>query len=1184
MNAGVPGYDDGMWYFWEGRFENGIEFRSFYNPGTVPGIDHPDYTTPDSFEDLNARIYKASITLQVWLPGPNAILEDGSSGGRAASMSAQLSGAFEHPMIVVHTVRSPDELFECGCPPSEGPTDKHAIQIGRYLASRGIVFARWVQGDYIEPLTANDPFVFDPSQPETLALPEAPLWSKFGFPNESSLSSKTRDYIKSYGDNSRVDLPADLELSLSDCRLDFRWALAQGSIVSAQFVKSLVRYYAVNAFGASAAQADDWASRSRLVYSGGSKGGLATLSAAGADFARTLGIRAAGTPAWSLGMSVVETMPPYNETFTELSSINRYETDWLEGTESLGGRKASEERVIGKWMSDSVFHSELLLQPPYYADIYVPSRDVDRYLPFFVVDVIGTHDAISPLGGPEDWWRQHDNLFEPTPITDDWSVRDPNDPVNPQSPESRFGVRRIRNINKDHGGEYFSEESEVRALAIFGGKVYSAGTFGIDGGPPEHRVLARESDGVGGWYWAPVGSSFDGPVNSLAVAGSSPAQLYAGGGFTSVAEGAVPALYIARLSGSEWEKLPGTAQPNGTVRALLGTSTSVFAGGDFTQIGGDGAFRHVGEFLLGSNAWSPLELGLTGPVYALAGGTGSNLYVGGSFFGDATIPISYLGNVARWNGIFWVALGSGSTIGVNGPVRALSYIGTTLLVGGEFTTAGTTSASKIAKRAGNSWSSLDKGLSGAVRSICADPGDAAKAYVGGTFGAARTNNGGPQDLKKTCRVARVNFSGAGVWEAMEQGVDDAVLALIGDSTTPAPADVVLAGRFTEIGRYSGSPAVSSNLSARHVASFDPNNPTEKWTALDRVPLAHGAASYGTIDAPVSAENQLTRRSFEHALKKRNGIASDLPRVDRAAFHPSGSSGWTMQVYTEEIPPGADVRFRIHVAFSDDRDFRRFDGPGSSPGRAERNPLTLSAVYPSKVSDERYYEPDAGKVLLGGNTVAEVGFTFERTSAYFDTKPWEDVFYTVTPTSVAGPDAKGFYKLTFDPPSGYPWGGTNLLAACIVEMRVGRPDDGLWDDVVMTEVAFANDDLYGHYDAESPDPLICNCDAALSLVWPDRGRSFDFVYLVGDKFFVQHDGLSSGIEWIRFYRAGTTVFEQITPSNADIDLIGSRAIRCRLPGLQSGFAYDVAIRFLGGSCTSSPTEGCAIKYLAVKIDP
>jgi hypothetical protein len=164
------------------------------------------------------------------------------------------------------------------------------------------------------------------------------------------------------------------------------------------------------------------------------------------------------------------------------------------------------------------------------------------------------------------------------------------------------------------------------------------------------------------------------------------------------------------------------------------------------------------------SAWSPLGLGLNGPVWSLAV-SGTNLYVGGSFTlatnaNKATVTVN---RIALWNGNSWSQLG----VGMGGSaVRVFAVDGGILYAGGTFTNAGGLAATNIAKWNGSAWSSLGLGLNKSISSLVVSRGD---LYAGGSFdligGVMATN------------LAR--WDGV-CWSAMGSGVDGSVKALTAD--------------------------------------------------------------------------------------------------------------------------------------------------------------------------------------------------------------------------------------------------------------------------------------------------------------------------------------------------------------------------------------------------------------------
>ena len=297
----------------------------------------------------------------------------------------------------------------------------------------------------------------------------------------------------------------------------------------------------------------------------------------------------------------------------------------------------------------------------------------------------------------------------------------------------------------------------VNALAVVargGGApagLYAGGAFGQAGGSLVNSVARWD-----GATWSGLASGLSGAVQTLAVfddAGGPGSLVYAGGPFTSTADGA-PVSHVARWDGSAWSGLgSGT---DAEVLALTvfddgrGQGASLCAGGAFTTANGL-CMCSIGAWTGGE--WRSLGTGLTGEVRAVAGfddGDGPKLYVGGDFLGVGGAPP--LNHIARWDGSSWSSVGGGT----DGPVDALAVYddgqgaGPALFVGGEFLTAGGTAAKRIAKWDGSSWSKLGSGLSdahplndepaGARCLLVFDDGGGGgpRLYVGGAFVSAGT--------------------------------------------------------------------------------------------------------------------------------------------------------------------------------------------------------------------------------------------------------------------------------------------------------------------------------------------------------------------------------------------------------------------------------------------------------------
>ncbi len=288
------------------------------------------------------------------------------------------------------------------------------------------------------------------------------------------------------------------------------------------------------------------------------------------------------------------------------------------------------------------------------------------------------------------------------------------------------------------------------ALAVFddgsGAALYVGGDFSNAGG-----VSANEIARWDGSNWSALGSGMDDQVYALATFddGSGPA-LYAGGWFTN--GGGVGATYIARWNGASWSTVGGGVNsgfPFSTaVYALCvfddGSGPALYAGGFFSTAGGVGA-NHIARWD-GTN-WSALTSGIGGAgqtVNSLAvfdDGSGPALFVGGSFTSAGGVSAI---SIAKWDGASWSALGSGmggvSVPSVNDMLVFDDGSGPALYAAGSFATAGGTSASRIARWDGASWTALGSGLAstgvlnGAALAAYDDgAGEGPSLFAGGRF-------------------------------------------------------------------------------------------------------------------------------------------------------------------------------------------------------------------------------------------------------------------------------------------------------------------------------------------------------------------------------------------------------------------------------------------------------------------
>lgn len=281
----------------------------------------------------------------------------------------------------------------------------------------------------------------------------------------------------------------------------------------------------------------------------------------------------------------------------------------------------------------------------------------------------------------------------------------------------------------------------VHALVVFddgsGQRLYAGGYFSSAGG--------IEARGIASWdgnQWHAVGGGVaSGGILAMTVADlGDGAALYVGGGFEEI--GGTAANRVAKWDGQQWSPL-GSGIGNSAVSAVtsyrraIDQEAALVVGGNFTVAGGLPIAR-IAEW--DGTSWASLSAagGANQVVHSLAVadlGDGASLFAGGEF---TSVGGTSANRIARWDGTAWSALGTGVSAGVRAIVSLDEGYGTVLYAGGWFNSAGGVTARRVARWDGRSWSPLGSGggLNWAVYSLVAlEAASGMMAVVGGDFTA-----------------------------------------------------------------------------------------------------------------------------------------------------------------------------------------------------------------------------------------------------------------------------------------------------------------------------------------------------------------------------------------------------------------------------------------------------------------
>jgi len=206
------------------------------------------------------------------------------------------------------------------------------------------------------------------------------------------------------------------------------------------------------------------------------------------------------------------------------------------------------------------------------------------------------------------------------------------------------------------------------------GDIWIVGNFLNVGANPSADYIARYDYSVGGWN-TPFGAA-PATATMYACVVDSDDYVWVAGSAANLGGLGANGNYIAKIfQGVMYQAVPGGA--NSVVNALeLGDDQSVYAGGNFTTLGGNTACNYIGRILAGQAF--DLDSGTNGRVWNIHKAPDGMLFVSGVFSAAGVLSVD---RAAAWNGFTWVHVpvyrGAGTvyemTTGIPDPTTSERY-------------------------------------------------------------------------------------------------------------------------------------------------------------------------------------------------------------------------------------------------------------------------------------------------------------------------------------------------------------------------------------------------------------------------------------------------------------------------------------------------------------------------------
>ena len=413
--------------------------------------------------------------------------------------------------------------------------------------------------------------------------------------------------------------------------------------------------------------------------------------------------------------------------------------------------------------------------------------------------------------------------------------------------------------------------ANVTAITVSGSIVYVGGVFTTIGLDSRNRLAAIDASTGLATSWNP-GGTIGGLVSAIVVSGST---VFVGGTFASATIGGQTRRYLAALNASDGLATSWAPEPQSTVNALVINGNTLYVGGAFSSIDAQtrsriASFDITNPGAITLNAWNP---NASTTVNSLAV-SGTTVYVGGLFTsigGQNRNRLAAL-DASTGNALSWDPNSSGST-------ASLAVSGSSVYAGGNFVSIGGQTRNGLAAvdATTGTVTSWNPNLSGGTASVSTIVVNGGTVYFGGNFTTvgATTRN----------RAAAVDAATGTIPTSWDPNVNGTVNAMVFNSSN---STMYLGGQFTAVN--------GTTPNRTGIAAFNLVNGTfdAAWNANS------SGASGGAVNSLLLNENTLYVGGTFTSIggQTRNRIAALNATTALAnAWNPSGDAAGSINVFT-----------------------------------------------------------------------------------------------------------------------------------------------------------------------------------------------------------------------------------------------------------------------------------------------